>query len=399
MKQATSFGVPWSALTAAPDFTVETITDYQSFLDLEDVWTQVQEEARCDNPFVTYEWMRTWWEAFGRGKELCILLVKQRRDPVAVAPLMLDVGRLVGMRVRCLESIQNAHTPRFDFLVSRSADEVYGAIWKHLLALRPHWDVLQLNQLPKGSRTLEEFPRLAEQAGVPYGIWHSNDSPYLALSGDWESYLATLDSKHRSNLRNRLKRLGQIGTPSLSTVTAGPDLDGMLEEGLRIEAAAWKGKAGTAICCQPELRQFYSSLARRFAARGWVRLQFLNVGDRRAAFAYSICYRGKSYLVKIGYDPEFSVYSPFNLLCRFLLRDAFEEGLSEFDFLGESMDWKLRWAREQRPHYWLYIFPNALRSRLLHSAKFRLIPLLKSFVPLATVQDALGDLVTAWVSP
>jgi hypothetical protein len=60
------------------------------------------------------------------------------------------------------------------------------------------------------------------------------------------------------------------------------------------------------------------------------------------------------------------------------LQSLFERGdVREYDFLGESGDWKLQWTKLSRPHYWLFVFPSTFKGRLLHFIKSRLIPLLK----------------------
>jgi CelD/BcsL family acetyltransferase involved in cellulose biosynthesis len=100
-----------------------------------------------------------------------------------------------------------------------------------------------------------------------------------------------------------------------------------------------------------------------------LRLYFLTVNRRRIAFHYSLCYRNKLYLLKQGYDPNYAPYSPSNLLCEKVLRDAFERGVTEYDFLGAEADWKLEWTRETRPHHWLFVFPNRPRTRFLYWTK------------------------------
>jgi hypothetical protein len=69
-----------------PVWTVEPITDYQTFLDLEPLWNKLVDEANTDHPFVRHEWVRTWWECFGAGQELYILLVKTNREPLPSSP-------------------------------------------------------------------------------------------------------------------------------------------------------------------------------------------------------------------------------------------------------------------------------------------------------------------------
>src|SRR5207244_4323574 len=142
---------------------------------------------------------------------------------------------------------------------------------------------------------------------------------YLPLGDGWEE---SLKPKHRSNMRNRLKRLGAVGKVELELVSSGEQLAGALEDGFRIEAAAWKGAAGTAIAWDPAVRRFYTRLAGRMAGRNALRLHFLRVGGRRIAFDYTLQSGGKLYLLKTGYDPAYGQYSPGHLQVLLALRDA-----------------------------------------------------------------------------
>src|ERR1035441_5359138 len=139
---------------------IETITGYQSFVDLEPVWNEVAEAAGLDHPFLEYAWVRTWWESFGAGSTLHVLVVRAGDRPVAIAPLILTPIRMWGINVRRLGFFYNAHVPRADFLIAQRREKPYRAIWSHLS--RSHdWDLLQLCQLPEGSETLEAISGLA----------------------------------------------------------------------------------------------------------------------------------------------------------------------------------------------------------------------------------------------
>lgn len=363
---------------AALELTVEAISDYRSFVNLEGDWNRLVEEAGIEHPFLKHEWVRAWWDSFGAGKTLHIIVVKAGKKAIAIAPLMVSSTWMYGIKVRRLEFIYNVHTPRFDFIISpRRQEEAYRAIWSRLVSQKDQWDVVELPQLPTASQTLRELPRLALEAGFLIGLWPSTNSPYVPLLGTWDGYFKGLKGHHRSNMRNRLKRLEQLGQVKMEVITSGEQLADALEEGLRIEAAAWKGQAGSAISSSAELRHFYKGLAGMAAERGWLRLYFLNVNGQRIAFAYTLCSGNKLYVLKIGYDPNFAAYSPCNVLTYMALRNAFELGLAEYDILGVDDKWKLDWTKEVRPHCWMFVFTDGLRARLLHWAKFQLAPRLK----------------------
>jgi len=364
-------------LPVAPPIHVETVSDCERLRELEPAWNRLVDEAGIDHPFLSHEWMSTWWECFGADAQLHVLVVKAGSEVIAIAPLMLTHARFYGVKMRVLQLIFNVQACRSDFIVGRSADVAYRAIWERLAAEGALWDVLLLPQVPAGSETLERLPRLASEDGFQTGVWRAADSPCLRLSGTWEAYLSGLAGKHRSNLRNRLRRLDRLGPVDLEVVRAGPQMGPALEEGLRLEAAAWKGEAGTAIRSRPELTLFYSQLARRAAKRGWLRLQFLTVGGRRIAFGYALCYKRKLFLLKPGYDPAYACYSPSNLLCYMVLREAFGDGTLAYDFLGMTDPWKRNWTSEVKPHFWLFVLGDGPRSRLLYFTKFRMLPWLK----------------------
>jgi CelD/BcsL family acetyltransferase involved in cellulose biosynthesis len=355
---------------------VETVSDYQAFLDLEPVWDELLQAAGQDHPFLEHAWVRTWWECFGAGNTLHILVVKAGDQPIAIAPLIFGLIRMYGVKVRRLGFFYNAHVPRADFIVTRRPEETYRAIWSHLFR-ECSWDLLQLCQLPEGSATLDAIPTLAAAEGCPSGVWLSVASPYLRLCTSWDQYFDSLPTKHRGNLRNRLKRLKGRGPVELEAITSDEKLDAALEAGLELEAAGWKGKSRTAISCDPDTARFYSTLARRATERGWILLNFLCVGSKRIAFDYCLSYKNKIHRLKSGYDPSYARYSPSNLLCCLVLRNAFEQGIKEHDFLGASENWKLKWTRQTKPHYWLFVFSSTFKGRLLHLIKFQLIPLFK----------------------
>lgn len=356
---------------------IRTVTTPEDFLALEPLWNDVLRRAAIDHPFLEYAWVRTWWECFGRGSRLNVLVVTADGEPVAIAPLIVTNVRMWKIPVRRLGFFYNDHVPRADFIVVPEHEDAYAAIWNHIQKC-DDWDVFQLCQLTADSPTLAHLGHLSTESGYSSGIWRSSRAPYIALEEGWASYEKGLPAKHRSNLRNRLKRLNQCGPVGIETVESNDRAGDALEEGFRIEAAAWKRAAGTAIACDPDIERFYRLFAHRAADAGWLRLNFLRTGDSRIAFDYSLAYRDRTFLLKLGYDPAFSQYSPSNLLLSLALQDAFQRNQFEYDFLGDQADWKQCWARSVRQHVWFYIFPPTFKGRVLHFLKFRLIPWLKA---------------------
>ena len=375
-------------LTPDTGLCVELIQDYEAFIQLEPIWNHLVEEAGIDHPFMRHEWVRTWWDSFEHGARLHILVVKQGEEIIAIAPLMFDRGRVYGWPVRRLRGIANVYTERFDFILTQRPKEACRAIWKHLSANATDWDVLELRQLTDNARVKEYLPLCAFEDHFLLGFWHCNDGPYIPINRSWEAYLKGLSKKHLSNLRGRAKGLHRIGEVRHEIVTGGEHLDRTLNEAFLLEAAAWKGQAGTAILNRPDRLGFYRQLMKRAAELGWMRLHFLSLGQKRIAVQLALLLNKKLYILKSGYDPHYAQFAPSMVLCEMMLRDAWKQNLTEVDFLGDAERWKLDWAGHTRPHSWLFVFPNRRRTRFLHRLKFTLLPRLHKHFFYQVVRDA-----------
>jgi CelD/BcsL family acetyltransferase involved in cellulose biosynthesis len=360
---------------AAGEITTDVVTEPRTFAALEAEWNDAVTRGRASHPFLLHEWFSTWWQCFGGGRRLHIVVARDRDGITGIAPMMAEQVHMYGLSVRKLDLLHNDHTPKADWIIARSPVDTYAALWNALRTSSGHWDLLQLSRLPTDSPTAAAVTSLALDRQCPTGSWRGDVSPFLTLSGTWDTYWASRSAKFRSNLRNRLSRLTKRGDARLEVLEV--DDVRACEDALRLEASGWKADARTAISSTPAVRQFYLSLAERGAARGWLRLMFLTVGGRRIAASYGACFDDTLFLFKTGYDPEYSACAPFKLLMYFAIQRAYAEGLREIDFLGDAEPWKLEWTDSSRPHDWLFVFANTVRARLLHSLKFQVVAELK----------------------
>lgn len=355
--------------------TTQLVTDVAAFVRLEPEWNDAVRRAGLAHPFLVHEWLRTWWECFGAGRGLHLVIAREAGRIVGIAPLLIDQVHMYGLPVRRLDVLHNDHTPRADWIVASSRPQIYEALWSAILASGDHWDLLQLSRFTDDSPTSAAIRLLAHRDGCLTGTWRGDVSPYLDLSVGWERYWASRSAKFRSNLRNRLARLSRFGEARLE-VLDDADADAHADA-FRLEASGWKADSRTSISSTAAVQRFYTLLASRAARSGWLRLMFLTVGGRRIATSYSACVDNTLFLIKTGYDPEFAGCAPFKLLTYFAIQHACAEGLGEVDFLGDAEPWKLEWTETSRPHDWLFVFANSMRARLLHSLKFQVLPELK----------------------
>ncbi len=356
---------------------IEVVARWQGFLEMEQEWNRLWEQSpQRDNVFLSHEWFRAWWEAFGENREMLILRLVADGRLVGIAPLMRHAIRYHGLPIRLLSLITNDHTNRAEFILAERSQECVTRVLDFVSREAAEWDMAELDFVPADSPTAEALGRQAGQFGLVYGFKPSYDSLFIPLSGDWEGFYGKLDGRFRRNMKNREKRLASLGEIRYEECFEAKD--GFLEEMFAVGEKSWKGtETKTAIASTSALRRFYARLAELTGPKGRLSLHLLRVGGKPIAFHYSLRNDGAIYLLKTEYDLAYQAYSPGHQIQKHVLESCHARGLREFDFLGPDMEWKREWAACARPHVRLLLFRRGVRSRVAAFVELQAKPVLK----------------------
>ncbi len=368
---------------------VEEIGERSALSSLRGDWERIAAAMRdaggTRGPFLAPEWLGIFAAALcnehdgARLGDFRLLVAHRAGALVAALPLVVERRRLAGVPARLLRSLSDDHSQRFDLLLDPAhADDAARALVAHLARARD-WDAVELQTVLDDGAAAHKLVDAARAAGLPTGAWASMVSPYLPLPATTAALDAQLGSKFRGNLRRRAKKLAaDVGPITLERIDgsgmSAVELDAALDEGFALEAAGWKGDAGTAIACDDKLRARYKALAHAFAARGQLACYFLRAGGRRVAFHFALSDRDAYYFFKPGFDASLASYGLGHLTVDAVARDLIARGVGELDFLGDDMPWKRDWTDRARAHSFRYIFAPTARGRALAAWKLTLAP-------------------------
>lgn len=358
---------------------LEIIRDPSAFMALAPEWNALLARSpQAQNPMLTHEWFRAWWESFGDDKELMLLLVKSGGTLTGIAPFMRFSTRYHGVPIRLLSLITNDHTNRADFILADHTRECVDLVLDFLSSQSDSWDMAELRFLPADSPTVEAIRDRADRFGMVCGVKPCYQSPFIPLTGDWQSFYGRLDGHFRRNMKNREGRLGRLGAVEYEEYHPGHNpLSEFLQEMFVVGERSWKGVERTAIASTSSLRCFYSRLAELTLPKGWVSLHLLRVDGKPIAFHYSLKRDSTVYLLKPEYDSAYHTYAPGHQILKHVLQECFTRRLREFDFLGPDMAWKREWTDHLRAHVRVLLFHRSFRSRALRYCELRAKPVLK----------------------
>jgi len=352
---------------------VEAITDYDAFRRLEPIWNPLLARSDADAIFLTFEWLTTWWKCFGAEADLLVLVVRAGDEPVALAPLMRN------RRTRQVSFLANAQSMRANFLLTSDPEASLRAIFAYLAGSGLDAEEMVFNYIPEDSVAARSSPAACRVNGLRPGYLPSLISPYTTLTGrSWDDYVKTLDSKFRKNLRHYERRFYEHESGRAVIYRSTNDLAQALTACREVALASWQHREqGTSIASTPELWAFYSGFAQVAAERGWLRIGVLWAGARPVGFEYSPAYRGTTYDLKPGYDPDFHHCAPGHVLTAFMIRTAISEGCAEFDMVGMNKYHKMKWATGERRHTCLCVAGRGVRAAFTHWVQFEAKPRLR----------------------
>ena len=71
---------------------VSVVEDLQGFTDLEPEWNALLSQSAADCPFLTWDWLQSWWTYLRGSSRLRVLTVRTGNELTAIAPLRLSRG-------------------------------------------------------------------------------------------------------------------------------------------------------------------------------------------------------------------------------------------------------------------------------------------------------------------
>lgn len=350
---------------------IECIDDVWGFTALRPQWNELLRSSAAESPFLTWEWLHTWWKHLRGTATLRLLAVRANGELIAVAPLRMSHGAVSLFSRSWFSQLEflgtgPAGSDYLDVIVRRGREaESVRAIARFL---RSQKLALRLNHVPNDSLAAQVASQLSAE-GWALSIAPDGVCPVIRLTGHtWDSYLATLGSSHRANVRRRLKGLGQRFQMTFERVSTEGQRRDALAALMTFHTQRFTGRGGSSAFSTPALRAFHDEVTHRALDRGWLRMFVLRLNGAPVAVMYGFWQNRRFYFYQHGFDQEYQQHSVGLALMALTVRAAIEEGVDEFDMLWGVEPYKWLWAHETRLLNKIHLFPADLGGRVQHRA-------------------------------
>jgi CelD/BcsL family acetyltransferase involved in cellulose biosynthesis len=346
---------------------VDRIT-YADFAGLADCWDCLTRGV----PFRSWTWVDAWWRHYRRGREFCVLTVRD------------DLGQLVGAAPWCFEETK-ARGRVLRFLGSGEArgenlsllataeheDAVAQAIahWlMHASEHKPdHWDLLALERVVVEDRMLMKLLHALNREGC--STYRSADEQCwrIDLPSEWDAYLASMSKSHRKQIR-RTEQGVQLSAltvhASADTAGAQPGFD-LLRE-LHQERAASLNEPG--LFASGAFCEFYRDVMPRLLAQQRLQLHWVAHGDKPIAAELYLLGSAVSYGYLAGLAPDALDLEPSRVLHLAVIKQAIAEGQYRLENSHGDQPFKAHWRAQSHMVTDLHVVPPSTRAQVRHGA-------------------------------
>jgi CelD/BcsL family acetyltransferase involved in cellulose biosynthesis len=370
---------------------VRVVDSPAEFAALEEDWERLQAEATITSVFETFGWQHLWWQTYGRGQPLKLLLATVGDTLVGILALYVQTEAMLRYPVRLLRFVGTGGDTFPDdlgpVLARGREEEVARALAEAVVGL-PGWDVLLLTDLNAACPFTAAMDRGASASRYASLAGRAERIAFLDLPATWDTWLKSLSGDRRYRIRNIRKKLNAAHPARFFVWTDPATLDQGIDRLIHLHRKRWQSVGQAHSFNSPEYIGFHRAVMAECLKRDRLRLYCLELSGQIVAMYYFYRFRNRVYLMQSGFDPDFANVKPGQVLLGYIVEHAIGESDTVLDFLKGDHRYKDELATGERETLYLTAFrPNpgawAYRARRIHlpALKARGIRLLRQVRP------------------
>jgi CelD/BcsL family acetyltransferase involved in cellulose biosynthesis len=218
-------------------------------------------------------------------------------------------------------------------LVARGMERSF---WQALLGwadIRPGGALfLHLANLPLGGRLETTLREVAAGQHRRAALVHRQERAMLCSELAPDAYWqAALNAKKRKELRRQHARLSELGTLAVERRDDAAGIAAWIETFLALEAAGWKGRAGSALAAHADTAELFRGVLAGAAQRGRLQRLALTLDGKPIAMLASLLAPPQAFAYKTCFDEAYAAFSPGVLLQRENLALLERDDISQCD--------------------------------------------------------------------
>ena len=360
------------AISSVSQLSVSVVDSDRKFHQLAEAWIELLQDCPRPVPFLTWEWVSTWWKHFSGDSRLFILVARDEDAVVrGIAPLKITTRRGFGLvPVRTVEFLgyrgSAVCADHLDFLTSQDdRATIVHRLVEEVFTRHTEWDALALGDLAEDSLVPAALTTRTGRLGIDLAEGPTEVCPFILLDTDWEPFLSRYSGRRRKQIRRLRQILLEDHGAQFIVDFRRDELHARLETLAQLHALSRERKGEGGSFRHRAYLNFHYDLVEKMAEKGFLYLARLDVQAKTVAAWYGFHLGRVLFFYQTGFDTAFAQYSVGDVLQACVIQDAIERlHAGQFDFLRGAEPYKYRWTSEQRRTNTLLCWQDTVVGRL-----------------------------------
>ena len=338
---------------------VELVSDEKRFWDLKETWTEFQSGGVVKDITMTWEWMSTWWEVFKENRSLAVLIVRDGREVIGIAPFIRRRTRYFRLipyiKLEFMGSGEDEEdeicSDYLNFIIRNGREQaVLDAIFKHLFYSGDIvCDELLLPRMYIESLFIPLMFDLVKELKLNIEELSRIPCLYANLPASFDEYLGQLGKKTRYKIRRGMRKLNEEGDVVFKVAETEEEVGATKKILIRLHQSRWTQKGKPGVFSSDKFRLFHDKIISISHKENWLRLGTLFLNQRPLACIYNLRFNNKIYSYQAGTEVSDNWDISYGILAHaYAIIHGISEASKEYDFLAGSSDYKNRLAKGQR---------------------------------------------------
>lgn len=351
-------------------------------------WNDLVQQSTAHHIFATFEWIRCWWEVFGKEKQMYVMVIRDHEKIIGIAPLMISKRGLSSCFCRTLECIgQDSADYNSLILLRNREEEILAVLVDYLLSYVHEYDVWMLKGLADGA-TVVAIKTILSQRKVPFHETKS-DYPFISLAGSFQAYLDKIPKKFKKQIMAYRKKIADHKTVELRYATDNKTAVLFWEKFMSLYRKRASKKRMYYDFLNKKNQFFLKCIQEQFLATKRLSFTALALDGAIVSIHFGFVYNERFYYYAPVFDDDCGGVSPGVVHLSYLVEDAFRDSsLKIFDLLRGAEWYKTRWTDKASRCYDMVV-ANRRGMKSLVLAMVRIKDVLVTVFGLGRLKDYL----------
>lgn len=332
---------------------VTRVTSFEDQDELKQAWKQLEAANFC----LAWTWLKCWWEYFGQGHELCVLVVRSSgKEIVGIAPWYIDrtsklsrTIRFLGSGQACSDLMTILCSPGYERHVSQAISQwltdANHSRFKLSTDLNDdRWDRIDLDGVAEGDSMIERLAQLMlEQASQ---VMHVPTEGYWRIEHgtDWDQYISRLSRSMRSHVRQCMRKWIDNGKAELKEVTDEASFSRGMEIFVDLHQRRRNMVGDPGCFASEDFAGFLFEVARRLQSEGQLQLWWVEVDQIPVAVQFNIAQGKRVFGYQTGINPDMLHVKAGRVMNIMSIRENQLRGFESLDQMRGDEAYKRQWG-------------------------------------------------------